>query len=572
VSPDDGHSYSQPAISPDGGFVAYVSDRSGKAELWLQQVGGGDPIQLTHANGRVTDPAFFPDGKRILYASIPADNTKNTIEVISTLGGEPRVLIQGADWGPTLSPDGSRIAYLDAIQGPSRLMTISSDGGRPRELPAWARMRPALSVTAAWTSDSRYVLYPMLKPREAANAEEQDWFAFPVDGGEPVATGAGDALRAAGLPLAPPYLMAGDRVLFAAKPRERLNIWEIRLSPGSWRVRGVPRQLTFGTLNEEPDSISATGTVALEVGGTFNDFYLIPLSSTTGRPTGVARRLTQDGRNKSLMWWEGGHPGSAYFWVWAGAAQSVYAVDLDNWKQALVIARPPAGGLAISPDGRQVAYSIPEGDSYSIRIGDPGADPAEARVLCKACGMVEAFSPDGRFLFHDPEAKVKDDPKRRLTVRLLEVASGKDTPWLEHPADSVFIGRTLGQDSRWLSLVLFPPGSPWSRRRYLVPWREEPVPQSEWIKIPLPEGTGDARPWRISPMGDFFYLFEGSKLMAIRFDPKTAGLGEPHEVRFLPGSAVTLKPDDEWTVRGPGLVFSRQENVSSSVWLMKLPR
>ena len=41
---------SRPAISPDGGFVAYVSDRSGKDELWLQQVGGGDPIQLTHSS------------------------------------------------------------------------------------------------------------------------------------------------------------------------------------------------------------------------------------------------------------------------------------------------------------------------------------------------------------------------------------------------------------------------------------------------------------------------------------------------------------------------------------------
>ena len=386
-----------------------------------------------------------------------------------------------------------------------------------------------------------------------------------------MATGAADTLRAAGLALGIPLLMTGDRVLFLGGTTGRHNVWEIRLSPGA-RVVGVPHQLTFGTLSEYPASISATGTVALDVGSWLTDFYLIPLSSTTGQPTGVARRLTQDGRVKNLMWVGGGNPGSAYFWVLAaGAAQSVYAVDLDNWKQALVIARLPAGGLAISPDGRQVAYSIPEGDSYSIRIGDPGADPAEARVLCKACGMVEAFSPDGRFLFHDPEAKVKDDPKRRLTVRLLEVASGKDTPWLEHPADSVFIGRTLGQDARWLSLVLFPPGSPWSRRRYLVPWREEPVPQSEWIKIPLPEGTGDARPWRISPMGDFFYLFEGSKLTAIRFDPKTAGFGGPDEVRFLPGSPVTLKPDDDWTVRGPGLVFSRQENVSS-VWLMKLPR
>jgi hypothetical protein len=33
LSPDDGHSYSQAAISPDGGMVAYVSNRSGKNEL-----------------------------------------------------------------------------------------------------------------------------------------------------------------------------------------------------------------------------------------------------------------------------------------------------------------------------------------------------------------------------------------------------------------------------------------------------------------------------------------------------------------------------------------------------------
>ena len=60
--------------------------------------------------------------------------------------------------------------------------------------------------------------------------------------------------------------------------------------------------------------------------------------------------------------------------------------------------------------------------------------------------------------------------------------------------------------------------------------------------------------------------------MMVRFDPKTAGFSEPHEVNFVPGSTVTLKPDDDWTVRGPGLVFSRQETGNSSVWLMKLPR
>ena len=65
--------------------------------------------------------------------------------------------------------------------------------------------------------------------------------------------------------------------------------------------------------------------------------------------------------------------------------------------------------------------------------------------------------------------------------------------------------------------------------------------------------------------------------MAVRFDPRTAGFGEPHEVRFLLGSTMALKPgragetSDQWTVCSPGLVFDRQES-SFSVWLMKLPR
>jgi len=59
--------------------------------------------------------------------------------------------------------------------------------------------------------------------------------------------------------------------------------------------------------------------------------------------------------------------------------------------------------------------------------------------------------------------------------------------------------------------------------------------------------------------------------MAVRFDPQKAGFSEPHEVKFLSGSAVTLKPDDGWMVRGPGLAFSR-EVVDASVCLMKLPR
>ena len=145
LSPDDGNSYSEPAISPDGGFVAYISDRSGDDQLWLQQVGGGDPIQLTHSTESVSFPSFFPDGRRILYISTSGDGRKSSIEAISALGGEPRVLIQGGHMfnnAPLLSPDGRQIAYFEDIEkSPGvRLMTASSSGGQPRELPSWGSM------------------------------------------------------------------------------------------------------------------------------------------------------------------------------------------------------------------------------------------------------------------------------------------------------------------------------------------------------------------------------------------------------------------------------------------------
>ena len=38
-----------PSWSPDGRFIAYSSDRGGTFAIWVQPVGGGDPIQVTHS-------------------------------------------------------------------------------------------------------------------------------------------------------------------------------------------------------------------------------------------------------------------------------------------------------------------------------------------------------------------------------------------------------------------------------------------------------------------------------------------------------------------------------------------
>ena len=49
-----------PAISRDGKLVTYVSDRGGNTDVWVQQVDGGDAVQLTRDIGFCRDRAFHP--------------------------------------------------------------------------------------------------------------------------------------------------------------------------------------------------------------------------------------------------------------------------------------------------------------------------------------------------------------------------------------------------------------------------------------------------------------------------------------------------------------------------------
>jgi len=59
--------------SPDGRFVAYSSDRGRKFDVWVQQVSGGDPVQVTRGSGHNWQPECSPDGRYIAYRSEAGD-------------------------------------------------------------------------------------------------------------------------------------------------------------------------------------------------------------------------------------------------------------------------------------------------------------------------------------------------------------------------------------------------------------------------------------------------------------------------------------------------------------------
>jgi len=100
--------------SPDGKSIAFISNMSGRNNLWVVPVEGGWPVQLTVSEQRQTAPAWSPDGKWIAYQSDYDGDEQWDIFLVSPKTGKVVNLTQTreiAEVNPTWSPDGRHLAY-----------------------------------------------------------------------------------------------------------------------------------------------------------------------------------------------------------------------------------------------------------------------------------------------------------------------------------------------------------------------------------------------------------------------------------------------------------------------------
>ena len=116
-----------PEYSPDGSMIAYISDRSGKQQVWVSDREGANPLQLTFLTGdqEATWPRWSPDGRRLLFT------VGRSLYVISAEGGVPKVRLRDigrqeavADW----SHDGKWIFVNCIRSGRDEICRASADG------------------------------------------------------------------------------------------------------------------------------------------------------------------------------------------------------------------------------------------------------------------------------------------------------------------------------------------------------------------------------------------------------------------------------------------------------------
>ncbi len=140
----------QPAVSPDGTQVAFISGvagRGGSGGIWVVSLDSdGSPAMAAASNSRIvapdeprlvhyeetsyrTAPAWSPDSFSLFYSSDAAGS--NDIAVVPSGGGNRARLTEDPqdEFSVAVSPDGQNIAFVSNHEGPTRLYTMAAAGG-----------------------------------------------------------------------------------------------------------------------------------------------------------------------------------------------------------------------------------------------------------------------------------------------------------------------------------------------------------------------------------------------------------------------------------------------------------
>ena len=105
---------SVPRFSPSGRWLAYVSDESGRPEIYVQPYPGpGGKWQISTEGG--TEPVWNPNGRELFYRSGDKMMAVDIATQPSFAAGKPRVLLRDRTADPSNAPQLRRVSRWPAI-------------------------------------------------------------------------------------------------------------------------------------------------------------------------------------------------------------------------------------------------------------------------------------------------------------------------------------------------------------------------------------------------------------------------------------------------------------------------
>ncbi|HVJ04864.1 MAG TPA: S9 family peptidase [Candidatus Saccharimonadales bacterium] len=167
------------AWSPDGSRVAFISNISGRNNLWTVPSTGGWPTQLTISDQRQASPAWSPDGKWIAFMSDKDGNELWDIFLVSPQNGEVTNLTaspDSADEAPAWSPNGRTLAYMTKRKTSPSFEIDLIDIASRRTTHITRNSPPQLgNMSPLWSPDGKFIAYTQ------QNASDKDSNIFLYD-------------------------------------------------------------------------------------------------------------------------------------------------------------------------------------------------------------------------------------------------------------------------------------------------------------------------------------------------------------------------------------------------------
>ena len=408
------HEYS-PVLSPDGKWIAYLSNARGPTDVWVKFIAGGDPANLTAAWGAIqagkdgsglmvqsaeyiSGLAVSPDGTQIAFSVADTLNRFSTWVVPAPLGGMLRPLRSPGYSGLQWSPDGARIAFVETGGSLGDALIVADADGQNETI--LAKREGARHIHwPRWSGDGKYIYFN--HGPQNFNMEPTGISRIAAAGGaiEPVIASA----RRAAFPFSNSN---GSALVYAANPDTvDLNLWWRDLATGrDTRLTSGVGEYTHPVLSSDGrfligtalDSQQSLQRVTVDPGrpaqlepvtdGHSGDFdpslspdggQLVFSSSRTGnrnlwatRSAGAALTplttgktfderptVSPDGREIAFVSDRGGH-------------RSIWVMSSEGGTPRLIVNADVVDTLSWSPDGKRLVYATPKGDAPGLTVVD----------------------------------------------------------------------------------------------------------------------------------------------------------------------------------------------------------
>jgi Tol biopolymer transport system component len=333
-------------ISPDGNFVAFLSDRAGEYDIWLSKVGSQDFQNLT------TDvPPLAPSGTIVRKLGFSADGSSiwfnpgdgQPLRIMPLTGGSQRPFLgQGANT-PAWSTDGEHVAYVYKPDRDDPMYVVDRTGADRRTI---IPPGPFKINNPVWSGDDKWIYF--VRGPEPQDEIDMDVWRVDAAGGSPQ--------RLTRQPAAVNFLTMLDlqTLLYVARAEDWSGPWLWALDIDRRKARRVHAgidQFTSVAASRDGSRVVATvanptatlWTVPLRDGIAHErDAQLYPLPVPTGQA--YAPRLS----TKALFYLSAGGTADGLWKIEDGRASEI-------WRNADgALSEPPA----VSPDGSRLAIVV----------------------------------------------------------------------------------------------------------------------------------------------------------------------------------------------------------------------